>query len=179
MAYAFGGLIGLFCVGILLLVFGGGGVFLIYKYFKLRQQSTASQTWPGTAGQVVEVKVDRSRHTDSDDDTYYTYAPNVTYTYQVGGQSFTGMSLTFGIRESHRNQAKAQAVAARYSPGQQVAVFYNPAKPEEAALERRTSGTTASLIVGIALLAVGGCLCCPMTWMIYSQATSLLGGSGF
>jgi hypothetical protein len=176
MVSTIGGMFGLFCVGIFILIFGGGGVFLIYKYFKLKQTQQASQTWPSTAGQVTEVGVDRNRHTDSDDDTYYTYAPRVVYTYQVNGQAFTSKNLTFGFQDSSRSQSKAQTAAARFAPGQAVTVFYNPANPAEAALERRTSGTSASLIIGIAFLAVGLCLCCPAIYMFLVQTGIWLNG---
>jgi hypothetical protein len=165
-------LIGFACLGIFLLAFGGGGIYLIIASRKTRAQAEASQNWPAAAGSVLRSEVGESTSTDSDGDTSTTYHPVVEYTYQVGGQSFTGRRITFGPVTGNSNPRKAQEVLSRYPSGGAVQVYYNPQKPDEAVLEKRASGTNVMLILGIVFLAITACLGLPGLVM---AAVSLLG----
>ncbi len=159
-------LIGLLCGGGIILLFAGVGVFLIYTSYKGRQKAGESQKWPSTAGQIVEARVTRSMHTDSDGDTSYSYAPYVRYTYQVAGQEFTGDKITFGFKQTHSQEQKANQALARFPMGGQVSVYYDPTNPAEAVLERTAGGSTVSLVLGIVFLAVSACIGCPVVGMI-------------
>ncbi|MBN1536535.1 MAG: DUF3592 domain-containing protein [Anaerolineales bacterium] len=157
-----GMLIGAICGGGFILIFAGLGVFLIYSAIKGRQKAGESQQWPSTAGQIAEARVTRSMHTDSDGDTSYSYAPHVRYTYQVGGQEFTGDKITFGFTKTHSSESKAQQALSRFPLGGQVSVYYNPASPEEAVLERTAGGSTVGMVIGIVFLLVSICVGCPL-----------------
>ena len=162
----FGGLV-------FVLVFAGVGIFLIYKGMQSRKQAEASQGWPSTQGVVGESRVTHSTHTDSDGDTSDSYAPQVEYTYQVGGQEYRGKNLTFGFKQGYGSPAKAEAITARYPAGGTVNVFYDPANPQQAVLERKAGGFGATLAIGIIFLVIGLCLACPGTIFLLVS----LGGS--
>jgi hypothetical protein len=137
-------------VGMLILAFGGGGAFLIYRTRKNKQQADASQGWPAVTGQVTEADVHHSSSTDTDGDRHDSYTPHVRYTYQVNGADFSGEKITFGFVIGYGSDSKARAALMKYPVGQQVPV-----------LERKAGGSTAGMIIGIALLVVAFCLGCP------------------
>lgn len=166
--------VGVSCLGIFILVFAVGGIYLVYLGIKNMRKAQASQNWPSATGQVTGVDVGESHSTDSDGHHHTSYYPIVRYTYVVNGQSFAGDKLAFGPRTSGR-YAKAQATANRYAVGAPVTVYYSPENPEDAVLEKRAAGTMATLIIGIAFLAVTVCLGLPI---VFSLLFSLLGLKG-
>lgn len=156
----FGSLIGILCGGFFVLLFGGIGAFLLFKAYKTRQQADDSQGWSGVQGQVTDARVDRTTRTDSDGDIQYSYSPNVSYTYQVGGNTYYGDKLTFGFQQSFSSEAKAQAALQRFPVGGNVTVYYNPANPNEAVLERSAGGFGVSLVIGIVFVLIALCTAC-------------------
>lgn len=75
----------------------------------------------------------QSKRTGNSSSTY----PVVVYDYQVNGVSYQGQRIKAGEQFfSVRVIGDAQATAARYPVGTQVMVYYNPANPQESALER-------------------------------------------
>jgi hypothetical protein len=160
MQTSFGPVLGILCGGFFFLLFGGVGVFLLYKAYKTRKQADASQGWPATQGQVTEAHVSRSSRTDSDGDTQYSYSPNVSYTYQVGGNTYHGDKITFGFQQSFSSEAKAQTALQRFPVGGNVTVYYNSANPDEAVLERAAGGFGISLVIGIVFLFIALCVAC-------------------
>ena len=154
MSYAFGPILRILCGGFTFLAFGGIGVFVIYKAYRTRQQADASQGWPAVRGELTDARVDRS--TDSDGGA--SYIPRLRYTYQVSGTTFTGDKITFGFHQSYGSEAKAQAVLQRYPVGSNAMVYYNPANPGEAVLERAAGGFGVSLVIGIVFLLIATCI---------------------
>ncbi|MBA4379859.1 MAG: hypothetical protein C0393_04105 [Anaerolinea sp.] len=167
-------LIGFCCGGIFILAFAGAGVFLLIKSFKDRKKAEASQGWPATQGQIIEARIAESTSTDSDGDTSTSYSPAVEYTYSVAGQEYKGNKITFGFTQGYGNYAKAQAALARYTLGAQVTVYYDPANPADAVLERKAGGSTISLVLGIIFILISLCLGCPVIVMLVSRALSAL-----
>lgn len=167
-------LIGFCCGGIFILAFAGAGVFLLIKSFKDRKKAEASQGWPTTQGQIIEARIAESTSTDSDGDTSTSYSPAVKFTYRVAQQEYTGNKITFGFIQGHGNYKKAQAVLAHYPLGAQVNVYYDPANPADAVLERKAGGSTISLVLGIIFILISLCLGCPVIVMLVSRALSAL-----
>ena len=157
-----GPLFGTLCGGFFFLLFVGLGVFLIYRTQQSKKKAQVSQSWPSTPGQITDSHVSRSQSTDSDGDTTTSYAARVAYTYQVGGETYSGHNIAFGFSPSYSSEAKAQADAARYPVGSQVPVYYNPDKPSDAVLQRQASGSKVGLILGIIFIVVGVCIACPV-----------------
>jgi hypothetical protein len=160
MSTSLGVILGAVCGVVFILGFIGAGIFLIYRSVQSRKKAEASQGWPSTAGQINESRVSHSTHTDTDGDSRDSYTPYVEYTYQVAGQSYNGRDLTFGFTQGYGNASKAQAMLAKYPVGAQVNVYYDPADPQKAVLERQAGGYGVGLVLGIIFLVVGACLGC-------------------
>jgi hypothetical protein len=167
--------IGLCCIGIFALGFGGGGVFLIYFTRKNQQKADASQGWPATTGTIIDADVSRSMHEDSDGDNHYSYSPHVRYTYQVIGSEFTGDKITFGFGKGYGSEAKAQQALANYPVGKQVTVYYDPENPASAVLERKAGGSVIGYILGGIFILVGVCMACPLLFTIPAMLSGLTG----
>jgi hypothetical protein len=167
-----GGLVtiaGAVCGLAFVLGFVGAGIFLIYRSLQSRKRAEASQGWPSTQGQISESRVAHSTHTDSDGDTSDSYTPTIEYTYQVAGQAYTGRNLTFGFTQGYGNASKAQAVLAKYPVGAHVSVFYDPADPQQAVLERKAGGYGTGMALGIIFLVIGLCLGCGGIFALFSS----------
>lgn len=159
-------LIGLPCVGVIILIFGLGGIYLIYLGFKNQQKARASQGWLLTTGRIVESSVSQHWSHDSEGGSRLSYSAHIRYEYGVSGQTFISSQVAFGPAPSSYRSARAQAEANRYPVGAAVTVYYNPDNPQEAVLEQRASGTATVWIVGIAFLGVTACLACPLVGML-------------
>lgn len=134
-------------------------VFLGVIFFMRRKMAAVSQ-WPSTMG-VVQMSTIESR---SSDDGYTDY-PVVQYSYQVSGQTHQSMKLAPGPEVGGTG---ARKVVAKYPPGAQVMVFYNPQNPSEAVLERKAPAQWLMWL----LLIVFDCTLCgviPLIWWSMSQ----------
>ena len=131
-------------VSALLMLLGGG---LLFMGISAKRTAGASRAWPSAPGTIISSQVlagggGKSRW----------YKAQVTYTFAANGQTYTGERVMFGDARSS-SMAKEERVVAQYVQGAPVEVFYNPQQPQEAVLERRTSGTTLTyLILGAVVL---------------------------
>lgn len=69
--------------------------------------------------------------------TAWTWLPRFTYQYEVGGQVYRGGRIAFYRRCTG---SSAQGLVERHPTGSRVRVFYDPARPEEAVLDRSFPG---------------------------------------
>ena len=130
-------------ISILLSVFGGLcatilpitilvilGVFLYRRSQQSNAARQAAQSWSSTLGTVImsTIQIKRTSRSRSE-------IPVVVYQYQVNGKAYQIIRAgdQFG---TIRVMGQAQAIIARYPVGAQVMVYYNPANPQESALER-------------------------------------------
>lgn len=134
------------------LLFVAVGLVLIYMYFRNLAQVRSSEGWPASQGTILESWVRESTTTDDDGSTSSHYYPEVLYTYQVMGVEYQGDKLTFGPK-SGGAQSKATRIVSNYPKGANVTVYYDPAKPSNAVLERNISRTL--LIYGVIFLVIG------------------------
>lgn len=140
-------------VGVLFALLGAG---VMITAWRTRQRLQASAGWPTTEGEVVETQIRREESaTGEDDDTMVRFYPEIRYTYRVLGQTYTGTRLSFGGPAGYLNRAEAAAVLNRYPVGGRVMVYYNPANPQEAVLERRAEGVGCNFVVGAAFFLLG------------------------
>ena len=139
-----------------LIFFFIGAIFTFFGFKFIRQQQ-AAQNWPSVQGMITDTYIKESVNEsfDETDDTI-TYVPKVVYEYMVDGEVYSSMQLTIGFERSYDRRQKAEEVLTSYPVGVRVNVYYDPANPAEAALNRDLNGfNNVALIVGIVLLAIG------------------------
>jgi len=86
-----------------------------------------------------------------------SYKAHVLYRYEVGGRSYVADRISFGRLAAGSGQDDAAILLQQYPRGAAVRVHYDPARPDQSALE---TGWTWSAIVRTSLgtLAVVGVL---------------------
>ena len=137
-------------VPLLMLVFGVVGSVKGWRELQLARRSTA---WPSTPGEVVASAVEHESHDGS-----RSYRTAISYRYRVDGTLYTSEHVSFGyiFTQSWDSRRLARDRSAGYPVGRAVAVFYNPAAPQIAALEPGINrGTWQGLVLPIGLLVVG------------------------
>lgn len=132
--------------------FGLFGVGLIFILFEItgRRRTKASLAWPSTQGRITS-----SRLGESYGDAGVGYVPEVEYEYGVAGQTYTGKRIEFG-REVFDIKTEAMEVVSKYKVDTPVEVFYDPARPASAVLERQATPATGnnSLWFGIVCIVL-------------------------
>ncbi|MBI3409479.1 MAG: DUF3592 domain-containing protein [Planctomycetes bacterium] len=94
----------------------------------------ATRHWLPADGMIVTSRV-VSRGTESvrGADTEIARTPLVEYEYQANGKSFRGDRIMIGGANS---ESELESVLGQYPLGAKVIVYYNPADPQQAVLER-------------------------------------------
>jgi len=115
-----------------LLVLGGVGYFLLKRNQQSMAYRQSTQTWESTSGTVMMSSVQRTQTGKS-----FSDFPVVVYVYQVNGRQYQSQRIRAGEQFLNvRLHGQPQATVQKYPIGSTVTVYYNPAKPEESALER-------------------------------------------
>jgi hypothetical protein len=145
-----------------------GGIFafvaaiLIGIGLFVRGRAQASRQWPMVLGQVVQSLVTSSSGSEGGT----VYSPEIRYAYDVGGQAYQSSRVAFGGFSSNSSPRDAQRTTARYPAGAVVQVYYNPANPRDATLERRAG--QSGLLFGLGgLFLVIGCGLSAVLWGLY------------
>ena len=114
-----------------------GASVLLTGLFKVRKLR-ASRSWARTTGTIGEASV-RESFSCGDEQTAdsYSYIPEIVYQFQVEGHTFRGDRISFD-RKAYSKRQQAQAVAAGYPVGAPVEVFFDPAKPDQSVLVRKS-----------------------------------------
>ena len=136
-------------------------VALIVKLIEVRKASR----WPSVEGKVIANGVESIQNRPRDPhydfgDTEILNEPRVEYEYHVDGKRFRSKRITIGEKTTGE---ELEQILARYPLGTKVTVYYDPAKPNNAVLERELpAGVMAAGVGCLMLLFVGG----PMTAII-------------
>lgn len=93
------------------------------------RNASVSRNWPAVTGTITASQVAIS--TDEDGTTY---SADVQYTYVVNDRRYTADTVNFGEYGSG-SRSRIDKIVARYPPGGQVTVYYNPDNPGTAVLE--------------------------------------------
>lgn len=109
-------------------------VAMAMKWWDIRQASR----WPSTRGKVVTNMIESIKNRPGDPgynfhDTEVTNLPLVEYEYHVGGKQYRGKRITIGEKTSGY---EIEEILDRYPVGTEVTVYYDPADPQKAVLER-------------------------------------------
>jgi hypothetical protein len=118
--YLFGGLLSFFAI-----------VVAIFFAAALRRRAAVS-SWAPARATVVESEVVWGTNTGGGR-TGRTWLPRFTYQYEVGGRVYQGKRIAF---YSRCTGLRAQELVARNPVGSLVEVYYDPAQPAEAVMDR-------------------------------------------
>jgi hypothetical protein len=104
-----------------------------------------AQRWPSAPGIVVSAAVAGGGKGG--------YRPQIVYQYEVAGVTYASDRYTLGTM-SHGGRDGSEATVAAHAPGTPVRVYYDPADPSQATLQR-DGAATANLIMAALACAVG------------------------
>jgi hypothetical protein len=130
-------------VGLGLFLFGGWQVRKVF----------ASRKWKRTTGVVAGVDV-RETPGGADAPGTATYSPAVQYRFEAAGKPYDGSRIRF-VEKGFDTREKATAELRRFQVGAQVQVFYNPLKPSDCVLERK-SGFIFYVLMMLGVMVVVG-----------------------
>jgi len=123
-----------------------GGFIAIAVVVKLRERNRALK-WPGVPGQVISGTAsaqDVTTHAGIDDERDQVETRNfarIAYRYSVNGKRYTGKRVSIGDDMGNGDIA---GLLKKYPRGKVVEVFYDPADPARAVLERDLSHLIAA-----------------------------------
>lgn len=141
-----------------LLVFGCAGsvvgliaLALIRSGLSARKTALESQSWPSVRGRVVDAKVIRTANSSN---STISYSPSITYEYEVRGEHYRSSTLSFAGNMQPADSGYAQSVVSHYMTYPDVVVYYNPANPTQAALDRTVGNSWRVMVwIGVGMLA--------------------------
>jgi hypothetical protein len=138
-------------------------VLSVVSFARGRRLASASARWPTVSGtittsSVIEEEIEDDSHNDkSIIRTIRRYQVDLRYAYQVGKRDFIGTAGNWGWTGIYGLRELAETAAGRYSQGQPVTVYYDPAQPGNAVLEPdNRQGSLAPLIFAAIAAVVGG-----------------------
>jgi len=137
----------------LYLVLSVVGVYALISALRSKRQVSASQSWQGAQGKVVESRVEKRSSTDTDEHSTTSYDAFVLFENTVMGKEYTADRVVFGVKNS--NPGPANEVVKRYPVDTSVMVYYNPDKPGKAVLERSSNSGWVQILVAIAWVVAG------------------------
>ena len=103
---------------------------IVYKMGEVRRASR----WPSAPGRITGCKTRKVHTRQSGGAPSVGNVPDITYIYTVDGVEHRGKRISIG--EIKADSPEVEAALERYQVGRTGPVFYNPAKPDEAVLER-------------------------------------------
>jgi len=123
----------------------------------------ASRKWTRTAGTIRAAKIGRRREPqgwrDGGPDNYaYLYYARLDYEYTVDGNGYRSERIGFGgdITDSDERIVRAWLAERHLRAGKQIAVFYNPRKPDKSVLIPGTPlNSYTQLVAGVVLNVLG------------------------
>ncbi|PWH15740.1 MAG: hypothetical protein DDG60_05315 [Anaerolineae bacterium] len=143
---------GLFAAAIL-------GLLVVATLVKLHE-ARAAQHWQTTRGKITRSEIRSLRKRDIDGRETVRSAPSIAYEYSVNGKRYTGERISLG---ENLPASDFEAVLARYPLRAEVTVYYDPAKPEQAVLERTLPPDFGKGLAGVFLFLAGGALLALLT----------------
>jgi hypothetical protein len=130
------------------LVIGGAGLVLIAALWPTLRRTWRTRRWRSAAATILESWLD-----DGGGDPRDRRAKVCArYRYSAGGATFVGERLAF-TSPVHRSAIGAERHLKQLSPGKRIEIWYDPANPSDAVIERAVS-RTHYLVAAIALYFV-------------------------
>jgi len=129
------------------------GAWSVVKGFRMKARIDATKSWQSTSGRITETHVEtRISRRDHNGHTQRSvrYEPVVTYEYQVGGTTYTGVKIQEAVKTYRKS--KADELAAEYAVGALVPVYYDPQAPDNAVLVQGGGGAAGTILGGVVMI---------------------------
>jgi uncharacterized protein DUF3592 len=112
-------------------------------------KATAASTWPVVEGVVLSSQVQRGCK------NFAYYLPFVSYRYTVERQEYVGRRIAFGANICS-SESDAAKIANAYPEGKTIQVHFDPASPDESALNvsRTEAGTWPVFIFALLIFSI-------------------------
>jgi hypothetical protein len=127
------------------------GVFVVV--LRARRKVRSSQNWLSTNGHVQMSYIEPRTSHSSEGGTSTSYYPVVLYEYIVNGQRYQSNRIRFGMEVGYGWTQPAQNLVNKYPAGSVPQVFYNPADPTDAVLER-TASTSNRVLTCVVIVII-------------------------
>jgi len=148
------------------LLFGAWLIYLtvqaLFEKKRALKLAEASVKWTSVPGTVTSSEISEGRNRDSSTgQMVHTYWPSATYSYVAGGAEHQSSRVAFG-KIVYYKPDEAEAFMQKHAKGATVEVFYDPAAPAEAVLDRDPAHATRlasanvfMLVAGLAMMGAG------------------------
>ena len=121
------------------------------QYVLRARRARASRSWPAVDGRIVTSRVVKEA-VGTYDSRAIVRVPKVEFEYTVRGRTLKGDTITFGKDRMYTSWPKrADERCSQYPEGAPVRVWFDPARPEVACLERAVGPIALAYVFGIAL----------------------------
>jgi hypothetical protein len=140
------------------------GLVVLRMAFVLKGMADAAMTWPSVRGTIGASGLETLKTRATTGSIYgpwrTIFRSRINYTYNVAGQPYTADRVAFGAIVTSSLTSLVSGQARRYPLNGKVDVYYDPANPAAAVLERRVRGLwllwgTTALFLGAAAALVG------------------------
>ena len=129
--FGFTNVISILFIGGLMALFAALTDYYMVQYISdERKAEKAASQWPSVNGTVLSARLvshGSIRHRAD--------FPEVSYSYEVDGKTYKSKHISAG---GEMGGVTASSVLARYPVGSQVTVYYDPKKPKNAVLEKKS-----------------------------------------
>lgn len=131
--------------------------------FAIMRQVRVSRSWSKTKGRIILSRTERfavsaakRKASSTKDSSPPETHRRINYAYRVGDIEYGSDRINFGLGNSGTIEFYGTATAARYSQGSPVTVYFDPANPAQAVLEREPRGLWLlwTLIAGFLAVAL-------------------------
>jgi hypothetical protein len=131
--------------------------FVLWRIASLRRAVAESLRWPTARGRVVEGTIRQSYIYMPKGGRAVLYHAILVYEYSVAGRAYRSDSFNVDGPLVFSSHPQADAHLKKWPLGSELVVYYDPARPERAALSRRARrlGTLWFLVGVIAVMAFG------------------------
>lgn len=143
-------------IGAMLLIGAALGA-VIWGMRRLRRAAAEAMAWPAARGRIVDGTIRQASIHLPKGARVHVYHAVLVYEYSAAGRSYRGDAFTVDGPQVFSSYPRAEAHLQSHPPGSEVTVYYDPARPERAALARRAprTGTLRFVAVLLAVLALG------------------------
>ena len=118
-------------IGFLMVLFAALTNYYMVQYISdERKAEKDASEWPSVNGTVLSARL-----VSHGSIRYRADFPEISYSYEVGGKVYKSRHISAG---GEMGGVTAQSVLARYPVGSQVTVYYDPKKPKNAVLEKKS-----------------------------------------